>query len=301
MQLVVLAAGRGQRFGGLKQLAAVGPNGEVIMDYTVAAAYRCGYESVVVIVREEIREEIASHIRRCWPSELPVELVCQPPVPGTAQAVYAARPAIHGPFGVANADDLYGDHAIGALMGHFEPDGVSEAPSDAQRHVLVAYGLSHTVLNNRPLTRGLCEVDEDQRLTAIAEHVVSLREDGQFDCRPLPSNDPHAARHLEELAPKVLAGDELTSMNLWGFHPRMLEHLGTALEHFDLETAARELLLPDVVGKVVASAEDEVQVTTTTSRCIGLTSRDDLAVVREELGFAAARAATGSPETAPAI
>jgi CTP:molybdopterin cytidylyltransferase MocA len=300
VQLVILAAGHGRRFGGLKQLAPVGPRGEAIMDYTVATAESCGYDSIVVIVRDDIRAEIERHIKACWPSTLPVHVLCQPPVPGTAQAVLAARPSIDGPFAVANADDLYGEDALVRLAAHFSPapDDLGQAIEVANRHVLISFRLAHTVLNDRPVTRGLCELLDDDGLAAIVEHTVVLREDGRFEARPLPSNELHAHTALHDVAPRSLSGDEPTSMNLWGFHPRMLDHLEAALEDFDPSTAARpELLLPDVMSHLVTSGLDFVQVSSTESRCIGITHHDDLAMVQEELAFAAARA--GAVRTAP--
>src|SRR5579863_10053944 len=103
MRLVILAAGHGRRFGGLKQLAPVGPNGEAIMDYTASAAQSCGFDGIVVVVRKDIRHEIVEHIKGNWPSDLPVYYAIQGPVPGTAQAVLSAAPYLDGPFGIANA------------------------------------------------------------------------------------------------------------------------------------------------------------------------------------------------------
>ena len=115
MQLVVLAAGHGRRFGGLKQLVPVGPGGEALMDYTVRDAIEAGFDGIILIVREEIQGELMEHIGSFWPAEFPVVPVVQGPIAGTAQAVESARPFIDGPFGVANADDLYGKMAIARL------------------------------------------------------------------------------------------------------------------------------------------------------------------------------------------
>lgn len=292
MQLVILAAGHGRRFGGLKQLAPVGPNGEAIMDYTASAAQACGFDGVVVVVREEIHDEILDHIRAAWPATFPVAMVCQPPVPGTAQAVLAARPAIDGPFGVANADDLYGAAALGALLGHFSSPTAALAasgldPLAPSRHVLVAYRLIRTVLTAGGVTRGLCDVGGDGRLLRIVEHTVDLRDDGGFDAAPLARHRARDAR--AERATRTLSGSERVSMNLWGFHPRMLDHLTDAVGRFDPEAAPRpELLLPDVVGALLETDADSVHVVDTPARCIGVTHREDLAIVRDELALDAA-------------
>ena len=283
MQLVVLAAGHGRRFGGLKQLAPVGPNGEAIMDYTARAAEAAGVRSVVLVVREEIRAEIAAHVRRFWPRALPVEYVEQPPIPGTAQAVYATHAVVDGAFGVANADDLYGDAAIAALNG-----ALSRHAGDREAHVLIGYKLLQTVLTAEAVNRGLIEIGSDGHLAGIAEHRVALRSDGRYEARPLWSVEPHETRTLAEMAPKILDGQESVSMNLWGFHPRLFHHLAAALEAFHPETSARsELLLPDVIGHLVATGTDNVQVVSTTCRCMGLTSAADLPILQGELALTA--------------
>jgi hypothetical protein len=298
MQLVILAAGHGRRFGGLKQLAAVGPNGEAIMDYTALAAEACGFTDIVLVVREEIREEVARHVRRRWASELPVELVCQPPLPGTAQALMSAAPAIHGPFGVANADDLYGEAALRLLPEHFAADaktsGGSEHNADvAQRHVLVSYQLVRTVLTKAQVTRGLCHVGEDCLLDRVAEHRVNLRDDGTFDAVPLAQAGSAATTAGTAGGHLHLSGAEPVSMNLWGFHPRLIDELEAAIRNFDPDTAARpELLLPDVVGALVATGSDRVHVVETSNRCIGITHREDIAIVREEVAHESAHLAS---------
>jgi hypothetical protein len=283
VQLVVLAAGHGRRFGGLKQLAPVGPNGEAIMDYTARAAEVCGSSSVVLVVRQEIRSEIAAHVRRFWPRALPVEYVEQPPIPGTAQAVYATHSVIDGAFGVANADDLYGDAAIATLAA-----ALNEYRGDHDAHVLIGYKLLQTVLTAESVNRGLIEIGDDGHLVGIAEHRVALRSDGRYESRPLWSNEPHETRTLAELATRVLTGQEPVSMNLWGFHPRLFDRLAEALEVFHPETAARsELLLPDVIGHLVATGTDRVQVLSTSSRCMGITSAADLPILQGELALTA--------------
>src|SRR5271165_7003921 len=139
MQLVVLAAGFGRRFGGLKQLAPVGPNGEALMDYTARDAVAAGFNGVILIVREDVQDELLEHTSSFWPPELPVHPVIQGAIAGTAQAVESARPFVDGPFGVANADDLYGQEAIGALAEHLRTGAAGE-------HVLVGYHLRNTVI-----------------------------------------------------------------------------------------------------------------------------------------------------------
>ena len=281
MQLVILAAGFGRRFGGLKQLAPVGPNGQAIMDYTAYGAKSCGYEDIIVIVREDIREEIARHIEKNWPSDLSVTLVNQGPVPGTAQAVLSAAPYVRGPFGVANADDIYGEPALRALIEHFEAGSTGFSSPDEVREyqLLVAYHVVRTVLTDATVTRGLCEVDADDNLVSIEENLVSLREDGRFDAEPVLA--------FAGKVPRILEGNEWVSMNLWGFYPSMLRHLARAVASFDAtQSGRRELLLPEVVGRAVRAGEINVHVLATDERCIGVTHAEDVSIVHEELAVA---------------
>lgn len=288
MQLVILAAGFGRRFGGLKQLAPVGPNGQAIMDYTAHAAKSCGYDEIIVIVREDIKDEIAEHVARSWPADISVKIVVQGRVPGTAQAILSAAPFLRGPFGVANADDLYGEPALRSLIEHFEPGAQGYSTPDSARndHLLVAYHVVRTVLTDATVTRGLCDVDDADKLLSIAEHRVSLLEDGRFDAEPIIAT--------QENPPHVLDGSEWVSMNLWGFHLDMLVHLARAVEAYDASiTGRRELLLPEVVGRVVRSGEASVHVIETDERCIGITHAEDIRIVHEELILLPGRARRG--------
>jgi hypothetical protein len=276
MQLVVLAAGHGTRYGGLKQLAPVGPHNEAIMDYTAHAAESCGFDGIVLVVRDEIREQMEHHVTQRWPASLPVAFVCQPPLPGTAQAVVSARPELHGPFGVANADDIYAETALRVVHDHFTRPRDDGSLDEA--HVLVAYQLVRTVLTDATVKRGLCETGNDRELVRITEHTVSLLEDGRFVALPVPSRAEKTPSR-----PRLLPGSARVSMNLWGFHPRMLDHLEHALKSFDPNAGYDELLLPQVIGALVESGADHVRVVNTEARCIGITHREDIEIVREQL------------------
>ena len=284
MQLVLLAAGHGRRFGGLKQLAPIGPDGQAIMDYTAQAAADCGFTGIVLVIREEIRAEIATHVRRRWSGEIAVELVAQAPVPGTAQAVLSARPAIEDTFAVANADDLYGDVALEGLLSGFRL--ASAVDLLRPPHVLVGYRLRRTILTSAPVTRGLCVVGRTGELRRIVEHTVQRGEDGTFSARQLGSDDE----------PGPLTGRERVSMNLWGFHHRVFAQLEEAVCGFDPHTAVRkELLLPDVMNTLVRSGADDVHVVGTSARCIGVTHQEDLPLVRAEVAATSSASRLSSP------
>jgi len=274
MQLVVLAAGHGRRFGGLKQLAPVGPNGEAIMDYTVAAAASCGFTGVVVVVREEILAEMQEHTAKYFPSSLHTEFAIQGPRRGTAEAVACTAPFIEGPFAVANADDLYAREALEFISSHFL--GGAESDDVAEQHVLVGYQILNTILTASQVKRGLINVTHDGSLDRIVETSVNLRRDGRFDATALGQEAP--------VVSTVLSGTEQVSMNLWGFHPRIFTELEAALADRDADDG--ELLLPDVVAEVITSGKDRVHVVETESRCIGITNPEDFALVQDELALA---------------
>jgi len=273
MQLVVLAAGFGRRFGGLKQLVPVGPEGETLMDYTARDALAAGFDGVILIVREEIQDELLSHVRSSWPADLPVVPVVQGPIAGTAQAVESARPFVDGPFGVANADDLYGKQAMATLADQLRKGNPGE-------HVLVGYHLKDTVITDDTVTRGLCQIEADDYLNRIVERKVRRLGDGTFEGSPI-AGGAGSTQHM--------SGEEQVSMNLWGFAESILDDLDAALDAFDPETAPHEegkppeLLLPDVVGRVVAEEQGRFLVVASNSRCIGLTHPDDLPLVRSLL------------------
>jgi GTP:adenosylcobinamide-phosphate guanylyltransferase len=290
MQLVVLAAGHGRRFGGLKQLAPVGPNGEAIMDYTVTAAASCGFTGVVVVVREEILEEMQEHAARYFPPSLKTEFAIQGPRRGTAEAVACTSPFIEGPFAVANADDLYAREALEFISSHFLSG--EHPPDTSSQHLLVGYQILNTILTASQVKRGLINVGSDGSLERIVETSVNLRVDGRFDATAL---------HHEAPAPSaVLTGTEHVSMNLWGFHQRMFTELEDALARdASVEPSEDELLLPDVVAAMVSSGRDRVHVVRTESRCIGITNPEDFALVQDELALSPLNDETPSQSSQP--
>lgn len=242
------------------------------MDYTALDALAAGFDHVALVVRDEVRDEILEHIAKHWPAELDVTPVTQGPVAGTAQAVASTAPCLDGSFGVVNADDLYGPEAMQALALELQQLGPDE-------HVIVGYPLRSTVLTDATVTRGVCEADADGYLEIVRELSVSpAGEGGGFEGRPILA--------LADEATTGLTGEEIVSMNLWGFSEGILDDLDKALDRFDAETAPHaegkpaELLLPDVVARVVRAGLARVRVVETAGRCIGLTHPDDLPLVR---------------------
>ena len=253
MQLVVLAAGLGTRFGGLKQLAPVGPHDEAIMDVLLERAARSGFDGVLVVVRSEIEAAVAAHLST-FPPPLSTRVVVQP-VPtgrdrplGTAHAVLSCRAEIRGPFAVVNADDLYPEEAFVALAAHL---------ATSNEHALVAFRLGQTLIGDQPVSRALISIDPDNdRLVRIEENTKLQRASA--------------------------SADTWVSMNMWGFQPSIFEQLEHAVDAFTASGATGEVLLPDVVSTMVATGAD-VHVVRCEQRCIGITYADDVRAVRAEL------------------
>jgi hypothetical protein len=287
--LVVLAAGRARRYGGVKPLAPVGLSGEAVVDLLVSDAVAAGWGRFVVVVGHETGPAIRYHIERNWPAWVDVHLCRQELPRGTVDAVLAAAGALvpGEPFGVANADDLYGVDGL-ALLARTLPLAGAGAT-----HTLVAYRLRDTIVGDEPVTRGVCQVGRDGLLRKVAPVGADRYQ-------------AHDDREPAELDP-----DGPVSVNLWGFSPSALD----AFEHAMLDAGngdvSAEVLLPEVVGDLVAGrrsgldATTTVRVVTATGRCIGVTHPGDLALVRAELagqvgsGERAATLWTERPQPAP--
>ena len=261
--LVVMAAGLGSRFGGTKQLAQVGPNGEAFLDFAIADAQVAGAARVVLIVRSDIEADVKRHFesRGGLPAGLEVAYVRQnehgPPRPkpwGTAHAVLSASEAVSGPFVVCNADDYYGPTAYAALAQAIGDIAENEA-------WLCGYRLDHTLPSQGTVTRGVCQVD-GHRLTGIVEQEGISRAD-----HTLPANT-------------------IVSMNLWAFSPRFMDSLQHGFARFLSEygdSPTAEYLLPHAVATEMEEGELTVRVVTTDETWIGVTNPDDLEVARAAL------------------
>jgi nucleotidyltransferase-like protein len=280
----------GSRFGGPKQIAPIGPGGSALIDYAARDAMAAGFGRLVLIVRGEIIEAVESHVRQHWPAELLPEYVRQDLEPaavaataagrqkplGTAHALIAAAPSLAGgPFGVANADDLYGAAAFTLLAQHLGGGG---------GHALVGYRLANTLLGDRPVNRALCAVDAYGNVTGIVEGAVHIGDAGdggdpELTWRPVGAPEAEA---------RVVKGDEPVSMNLWGFTPAILPVLRESFDAFsagDGIAAGQELFLPNVVGEHLRSAGGDLTVTMLVSagRCLGVTHPDDVPLLQETL------------------
>lgn len=279
--LLVLAAGLGSRYGGLKQMEGVGPNGETILDFTVFDAVRAGFDEVVFVIRPEMEQAFRQKVIRKFGSRIRCRLVHQTldsmtggfAVPaervkpwGTGHAVLVAREQVKAPFAVVNADDYYGPDSLKRIATH-----LSQRP---EGFAMVGYVLRNTLSDHGTVARGICSVDKSGKLEAVVETTAIAREG-------------EGAVYFDEQGKRqTLSGDELVSMNLWGFPPTFLDDLGRGFKFFlekqgDLPSA--EYFLPAVVSRLIEEEGLEVQVLVSEDRWFGVTYREDVGPVRARL------------------
>lgn len=268
--LVVLAAGRARRYGGVKPLAPVGPGGEAVIDLLASDAVSAGFSSIVLVISPSTGPAIRYHVERTWPSALDVRFAVQEAPLGTVHALLSAADQVspERSFGVANADDLYGQAALTQLARYVGADDTA--------HCLVGFRLRNALIGDSPVTRGICRVDQGGLLTGIDERrqVFAL------------GDDRFVSKDGRE--PAELDGDALVSMNLWGFRPGIWVALEEAMAEAGQASEEAEVLLPEMVGEVVAGrrsvpGSSQFRVLATDGRCIGVTHPDDLHLVQSEL------------------
>ncbi|MDG2028202.1 MAG: NTP transferase domain-containing protein [Acidimicrobiales bacterium] len=267
LTLVVMAAGLGSRFGGTKQLAEVGPNGEAFLDFAVLDATAAGADKVVLIVRSDIEEDVRRHVDPRHP-DVEIAYVRQNEHGpsrdkpwGTGHAVLTAAPEVDGSFIVVNADDYYGRSTYAAVA-----PLAAELPDD--QALLAGFRMAHTLPSEGEVSRGVCEVDGDRLTSLVETHGIGCRADGS-----ITSTDPVM----------TLADDTVSSMNFWAFPHRLFDDLERGFaeflaEHGDEEKA--EYLLPTVVHELMANDEMTVGVVPTDEPWVGVTNPTDLEVAR---------------------
>ena len=267
--LVILAAGMGSRYGGLKQLDAVGPGGETVLDFAVFDAIRAGFSRVVFVIRREFAAEFRARIGDRYAAAVEVAYVFQEldALPagftcpadrtkpwGTGHAVWCARTAVTGPFAVINADDFYGRDSLARLGDFLRSTPVSSQPT---RLAMVGFRLAKTLSENGAVSRGVCTEGADG-LRTIVEHTGIRRED---------------------VGPgRTFSGDEIVSMNCWGLKSAIfaaLDRQFTAFLHTRGEDLKSEFYLPGAISAMIASGEARVSVLPTQATWFGITYRDD--------------------------
>ena len=286
--LVIMAAGIGSRFGGgIKQLAKLGPGGEIIIDYSIHDALKAGFNKIVFIIRKDIekdfREVIGDRIEKIAEvsyafqdlNDLPEGFTCpegRKKPWGTGQAILAARDVIDCPFAVINADDFYGAEGFRIIHEYL----VSEM--DEERKPLdlcmAGYVLGNTLSENGAVTRGVCVKNEKNELVSIRETFDIIKKDGKVTGKTFEGEDV------------ALTEADIASMNMWGLTPSFVKELGDRFPAF-LESAAgnlkAEYLLPEVVGSLVKEGNASVRVLETRDRWFGVTYAEDKEYVMNSL------------------
>ena len=269
LTLVVMAAGMGSRFGGLKQVAAVGPNGEAILDFSVMDAKKAGFTKVVFVIKHSIEKEFKEAVGRRVEKILPVEYVYQEldalpegfSVPegrekpwGTGHAILCCEPQVDTPFAVINADDFYGESAF---------ERIAEGLSSGDDYCMVGFRLANTVTENGTVSRGVCTVDNGY-LHDVTEHT---KIDSQ--CRYIDDEG-----NVSQLSP-----DTVVSMNMWGFTPDIFKYLRSDFVEFlneKIEVPKSEFFLPAVVDKLIKNGTKKAKVLVADDKWYGVTYKEDL-------------------------
>ena len=276
LTLLIMAAGMGSRYGGLKQLDSVGPNRETIIDYSVYDAIRAGFNKVVFVIREEFYKEFRSLITDKYSGEIQVEFAFQEldnlpngffcPVGrekpwGTGHAILTTKDLIQEPFVAINGDDFYGLESFKVVAEYYQNGGADFS--------MVAFQLDNTLSDFGSVTRGLCTLNGDKLDTVIETDGLQMSSDGMKSDRKI-----------------VLSGKEPVSMNVWGFTPDLFFYLESMFIEF-LEKEGKELkseyLIPSVVNTLIQSGQKSVQTLHSSAKWFGVTYKEDKPYVIEQI------------------
>ena len=277
--LLLLAAGMGSRYGGLKQLDGLGPNGETIMDYSIYDAIQAGFGKIVFVIRRDFEEQFREQVLSKYEGHIPAELVFQSldalpegfSVPegrekpwGTNHAVLMAKDVIKEPFCVINCDDFYNRDAF-KVIGKF----LSELPEGSKnKYAMVGFRVGNTLSENGTVARGICSKDAEGNLTTVVERTEIMRVNGPVCYKD--ENGEWVA--VEDNTP--------VSMNMWGFTPDYFEHSEEYFKEFladpkNISNLKAEFFIPLMVNKLINEKTSTVQVLDTTSKWFGVTYAAD--------------------------
>ena len=276
--LVVMAAGMGSRFGGLKQIEPIGPKGEAILDFSVYDAVKAGFTKVVFVIKHAIEKDFKEFVGNRIEKKVKVEYVFQEidKMPegyncpetrekpwGTAHAILCCKDVVKEPFAVVNADDYYGRSAF-VKMAEF-------LKSDSDDYAMVGFRLMNTLTENGYVSRGVCEI-ENGELKSVTERTKIM------DCK-FTEDDGATWTQLPE--------DTVVSMNLWGFRPDVFGHIETGFKKFldeKIDVPKSEYYLPTVVSERIERKEKSVKVLIAEDKWYGVTYKEDKQVVVDAIG-----------------
>lgn len=274
--LFVLAAGMGSRYGGLKQLDGLGPNGETIMDYSIFDAIRSGFGKVVFVIRKDFEDDFRTKILSKYENHIPVEVVFQsitdlpegftcPPERtkpwGTNHAVLMGKDVIKEPFAVINADDFYGRNSYEALG-----KKLTELSGKTNEYCMVGFRVGNTLSESGSVARGVCETNNEGYLTGVVERTAIERINGEIQF----ADENGKTVILEENTP--------VSMNMWGFTPDYFAYSEEYFKDFlrkNIDNLKSEYFIPLMVNELTTKGTASVKVLDTTSKWFGVTYADD--------------------------
>lgn len=281
--LLILAAGMGSRYGGLKQIEPVGPNGETILEYSVYDAIRAGFGKVVFVIRESFANDFKARFESKLAGKIDIEYVYQETnmlpegftLPenrekpwGTGHAVLMARGVINEPFAAINADDFYGAEAY-QVIADFLTKSVTK-----NTYAMIGYQLDKTLSDFGSVSRGICETSKNNLLTKITETHKIRQEGATIIC------DSENEGTIE------MTGKETVSMNFWGFHPSVFKNIENQFVDFlktSIEIPKSEFYIPFVVFEMIRSGQTEVEVLKADSPWFGVTYQEDKPFVIDQI------------------
>ncbi|MBN2172714.1 MAG: nucleotidyltransferase [Bacteroidales bacterium] len=276
--LLILAAGMGSRYGGLKQVDPVGPNGEAIIDYSIFDAIRAGYGKVVFVIRESFAGAFKESFETKLVGKIKTEYVFQELnsfIPdnlnihpdrvkpwGTGHAVLVAKNIIREPFVVINADDYYGPDAYWKIPEFL----INSETAGLPNHCMVGYELRNTLSEHGHVSRGVCQTDQNEFLKTVVERTHIVKKNGKIISR------------LDDGRDIELTGDEVVSMNIWGFLPSFMDHLDDYFQDFIKENAGNlkgEFYIPFVVNDLIEKGKINLKVFQSKDLWFGVTYKED--------------------------
>jgi len=277
--LVVMAAGMGSRFGGLKQIEPVGRNGEAILDFSVYDAIKAGFTKVVFVIKHAIEKDFKEIVGKRIEKKIKVEYVFQETdiLPqgytcpadrekpwGTAHAILCCKDVVKEPFAVVNADDFYGRSAFEQIAEYLQ--------NEEKNYCMVGFRLVNTLTENGYVSRGVCEIDNHSCLTKVTERTKII------DCKYTEDD----GKTWEPLSP-----DTVVSMNLWGFMPDIFNHIEKGFKEFlneKINVPKSEYYLPSVVSTLIENGQKSVDVLVAEDKWYGVTYKEDKQNVVNAIG-----------------
>ena len=281
--LLILAAGMGSRFGGLKQVEPVGPNGETILEYSIFDAIRAGFGKVIFVIRESFADDFKNKFESKLKGKIDIEYVYQEihKLPegfnlpegrekpwGTGHAILMAKEVINEPFAAINADDFYGAEAYKVIAEYLRN------LTDPKKYAMVGYQLNNTLSDFGSVSRGICITNPDRQLTKITETHKIRQENHKILC------ESGTGETVE------LTGNEAVSMNFWGFHPSIFQNIENQFIEFlkdNIHLPKSEFYIPFIVFEMILKGLASVDVLAADSPWFGVTYQEDKPFVIEQI------------------